>query len=117
MVAVNVRCHFRDHLRCSLVFDTTGIHHVSIDYCDCGNDGIIPKYTQWLHARWFLATFIRPGTVFTFNVLKTFHELTLQGKTTLYDFYHAILRITDNAQLEKLKVRISRGPFWTITAT
>jgi hypothetical protein len=47
------------------------------------------------------ASFDRPQTVFTFNVLDTFHELTLQGKTTAYDFYHAILRRTDNAQVGK----------------
>lgn len=29
------------------------------------------------------------------------HELTLQGKTTLYDFYHTLLRLTDNAKLQK----------------
>jgi hypothetical protein len=28
-----------------------------------------------------------------------FHELTLQGKTTLYDFYHVLLRKTDNANV------------------
>ena len=41
----------------------------------------------------------RPQTVFTFECLETFHELTLQGKTNLYDYYHTLLRLSDNANL------------------
>lgn len=36
-----------------------------------------------------------------------FHELTLQGKTTLYDFYHVLLRKTDNANVQRSIVSIS----------
>src|SRR6202050_3996567 len=43
----------------------------------------------------------RPKTVFTFDILETFHELSLQGKTTTYDFYHSVIRRTDNLQLGK----------------
>ena len=85
-----------------MVVDTSGVHRVSIDFCDCGLDGIFAhQRTQLLHARWMPASFDCPKTVFTFGVLDTFHELTLQGKTTGYDFYHTILRRTDNAQLGK----------------
>ena len=42
-----------------------------------------------------------PKTVFTFDILETFHELSLQGKTTTYDFYHSVIRRTDNLQLGK----------------
>lgn len=38
-----------------------------------------------------------------------FHELTLQGKSNLFDFYHTILRKTDNAGLHKSIV--SKPPF------
>ena len=37
--------------------------------------------------------------VFTFDCLETFHKLTLQGKTNLYDYYHTLLRLSDNANL------------------
>jgi len=37
--------------------------------------------------------------VFTFDSLETFHELTLQGKTSLYDYYHTLLQRLDNASL------------------
>lgn len=88
-----------------LVIDTSGVHHVSVDFCDCRSNGFIHKRTQILRAGWFPATVNRPQTAFTFDILDTFHELTLQGKTTLYDFYHTILRKTDNAKLEKTTVR------------
>jgi hypothetical protein len=85
-----------------MVFDTSGVHRVCVDFCDCGQgDTVLHHRTQTLCARWVPATFQRPQTVFTFDALETFHELTLQGKTTPYDFYHSILRRTDNAQLGK----------------
>ncbi|PPQ72949.1 hypothetical protein CVT25_004565 [Psilocybe cyanescens] len=54
---------------------------------------------QLLQKHWFLATTKCSQTAFTFNCLDTFHELTLQGKTNLYDFYHVLLRRTDNANV------------------
>lgn len=63
--------------------------------------------TQLLRARWFPATFTRPRTAFTFDCLDTFHLLTLQGKTSLYDFYHTVLHKTDNMELQKPVVSIS----------
>jgi hypothetical protein len=89
------------------VFDTSGVHHVSIDFCDCGTNGVIHQRTQILRARWFPATFNRPQTAFTFECLDTFHELTLQGKTTLYDFYYMVLHKTDNLELNKTVVSLS----------
>ncbi|KIL55027.1 hypothetical protein M378DRAFT_49831, partial [Amanita muscaria Koide BX008] len=80
------------------IFDTSGIHYISVDFCDCR---IIHQRTQLLRARWFPATFNRPKTAFTFDCLDTFHELTLQGKTPLYDFYHTVLHKTDNLELHK----------------
>jgi hypothetical protein len=83
------------------VFDISGIHHVSVDFCDCRTGGIVHTRTQLLRARWFPATFNRPKTAFTFDCLDTFHLLTLQGKMPLYDFYHTVLHKTDNMELQK----------------
>ena len=82
-----------------MVFDTSGIHAVNIDYCDCPRDDVLDRRTQLLRQGWFLATFSRPNTVFTFDCLDTFHKHTLQGKGSLYDFYHLLLRKTDNANI------------------
>jgi hypothetical protein len=46
--------------------------------------------------RWYPASFNRPRTVFTFDLLETYHKVTLQGKLNLYDFYHAIMHKSDN---------------------
>ena len=84
-----------------IVFDVSGAHSVNIDYCDCiESDLTIDKRTQLLRKKWFPATTARPHTVFTFDFLSTFHELTLQGKGNLFDFYHTILRKTDNANIQ-----------------
>jgi hypothetical protein len=57
---------------------------------------------QLLRMGWFPASTNHPRTVFTFDLLKLFHKITLQGKTTLYDFYHAILQVDDGLQLGKV---------------
>jgi len=82
-----------------MVFDVSGAHYVNIDYCGCRPDDPMDRRTQHLRHRWFPATLIRPQTVFTFDFLNTFHELTLQSKGNLYDFYLMILRKTDNANI------------------
>ena len=82
-----------------MVFDTSGIHSVNIDYCECPKDDALDRRTQLLRQCWFPATFTRPNTAFTFDCLDMFHEHTLQGKGNLYDFYHLLLRKTDNANV------------------
>jgi len=85
-----------------------GVHYIAVDFCNCRH-GIFHQRTQLLRARWFPATVNRPKTVFTFDCLDTYHELSLQGKTTAFDFYHAVLRRTDNVQLEKDIVSLGRA--------
>jgi CxC2 like cysteine cluster associated with KDZ transposases len=87
-----------------MVINTTGIHSVLVDFCDCRQDGVNHRRTQLLCVAWFSMTFDRPRTVFMFDVLETFHELTLQCKTTLYDFYYMILRKTDIHKFRKAMV-------------
>ncbi|KAF8976196.1 hypothetical protein BDQ17DRAFT_1395169 [Cyathus striatus] len=82
-----------------VVVDVTGVHYVSASYCDC-RAKIVPQYTQLLQAGWFPASFVRPKTVFTFECLDTFHELTLQAKTTLYDWYHTLCSKLTSANLK-----------------
>ncbi|KIJ94641.1 hypothetical protein K443DRAFT_110051, partial [Laccaria amethystina LaAM-08-1] len=82
-----------------MVFDTSGVHAVNLDYCDCPSDNKFDRRTQLLRQGWFPATFSRPNTVLTFDCLERFHEHTLQGKGNLYDFYHLLLRKTDNMNI------------------
>ncbi|KAM6492465.1 hypothetical protein JOM56_012189, partial [Amanita muscaria] len=82
------------------IFDVSGVHFVTVDFCNCVSNGYMPTRTQILRAGWFPATFNCPKTAFTFTCLDFFHELMLQGKTTVYDFYHTVLRRTDNLGLD-----------------
>ena len=83
------------------IIDTSGFHSILVDFCGCRVNGNLNQRTQLLRARWFPATFNRPKTAFTFECLDTFHELTLQGKTSLYDYYYSILHKTDSLGLCK----------------
>ena len=79
-----------------VVFDISGPHFVTVDYCNCGDEPLTNR-VQLLREKWFPATQSRPQTVFTFDCLETFHELTLQGKTSINDYYNTLLRRFDNA--------------------
>ena len=90
-----------------MVFDVSGVHTVAIDFCNCNPIQPLDRRVQLLRRRWFPATLTRPKTAFSFDCLETFHELTLQGKGNLFDFYYTILRKTDNANRGKSIVRRS----------
>jgi len=90
-----------------MVFNTSGVHTVNVDYCECPRDELLDRRTQLLRHGWFPATFSQPNTVFTFDCLNTFHEHTLQGKGNLYDFYHLLMRKTDNANISDTIVNIN----------
>ncbi|KAH6887831.1 hypothetical protein BKA70DRAFT_1235793 [Coprinopsis sp. MPI-PUGE-AT-0042] len=84
------------------VFHTTGVHKVNVRFCDCRT---VDRLCQLLRARWFPSTHDRTQTVFTFDAIEQFQELMLQGKTTLYDYYHTLIRLTDNMRLDKIPGR------------
>jgi len=89
---------------------TTGLpnttHTLNVNFCNCNPIQPMDQQVQLLWRGWFPATLDCPWTAFTFDCLETFHELTLQGKVNLYDFYHTILRKTDNANLNKSIVSV-----------
>ncbi|KAH9974339.1 hypothetical protein BGW80DRAFT_1130440, partial [Lactifluus volemus] len=76
-----------------VVIDISGVHIVNVEFCACftivGNSR---HHTQLLRACLLPVTMTRPRTAFTFECLDSFHLLTLQGKTTAYDFYHTMIR-------------------------
>lgn len=71
----------------------------------CGCLGIARR-RQLLRAKLFPASIDRPNTVMTFNALEFHHLLTVQAKTTLYDFYETLLKRQDNSGLGKHFVRV-----------
>ncbi|KAJ6513582.1 hypothetical protein C8R47DRAFT_962737 [Mycena vitilis] len=80
-----------------VVLHDNGIHTVDIDFCGCEGEGRTEHYLQLLQFGWFPATDERPQTAASFQVLDNFHLHTLQAKTTAYDFYAVLERLTNNA--------------------
>lgn len=87
-----------------ILLDATGFHNINIDFCGCISPPAPSRFTQLLRVGWFPASLELPRTAFTFGVLNLFHKLTLQGKTTVYDYYHTLMNITDAMHLEKMRV-------------
>lgn len=79
------------------VVHSNGIHHVAIDQCRCRG---VDFYKQLLSIGWWPATPLEPRSAATFEVLRHFHLLNLQGKVTGYSFYQALEYQTDNTALK-----------------
>ncbi|TDL14825.1 hypothetical protein BD410DRAFT_733580, partial [Rickenella mellea] len=86
------------------IIDISGIHTVSVNFCDC-DSVCLPHRNQLLRVRWWPATVDRPQTVATFTALDTFLQLSLQSKLNMYDFYLSMVHLTDNAGVQNLKER------------
>jgi hypothetical protein len=87
------------------VVATNGLHSVDVQFCGCyGNAGGSHPRIQLLRAGLLPPTHIRPTSAFTFDVLDTFHLLTLQSKTNSYDFYLSLAHKSDNTGLLDIKV-------------
>ncbi|KAJ7848834.1 hypothetical protein B0H14DRAFT_2356572 [Mycena olivaceomarginata] len=79
-----------------VVLHDNGIHRVNVDFCACDEGTREEHYIQLLRAGWYPATDDKPQTAATFLVLDKFHLQTLQAKTTAYDFYAVLERLTNN---------------------
>ncbi|KAF7299522.1 CxC2 domain-containing protein [Mycena indigotica] len=73
-----------------------GVHDLAVNFCGCHKTED-PYYIQLLRMGWYPSIFESPRTCASFAMLDTFHALTLSGKITPYDFYHALEDITDGA--------------------
>ncbi|KAJ7606921.1 hypothetical protein FB45DRAFT_1011540 [Roridomyces roridus] len=80
-----------------VVLHTNGVHEVDVYICDCERACHAgPAHIQMLRAGWFPATDDLPRTCATFECLDLFTTMTLQAKTTTYDFYGVLQKLTDN---------------------
>ncbi|KAJ7908806.1 hypothetical protein B0H13DRAFT_2233210 [Mycena leptocephala] len=77
-----------------VVLHENGIHEVNVDFCGCENN--VDHYIQLLRMGWFPATPEKPKTCATFILLDRFLIETSQAKTTMYDFYGALEKLTNN---------------------
>ncbi|KAJ6567649.1 hypothetical protein DFH09DRAFT_1314164 [Mycena vulgaris] len=80
-----------------VVLHLDGIQEVAIDYCGCDQEFLRGEpHIQLLRRGWYPATTDQPQTAATFECLDFFHVQTLQAKTTMYDFYVALKKLTNN---------------------
>ncbi|KAF9490853.1 hypothetical protein BDN71DRAFT_1510941 [Pleurotus eryngii] len=92
-----------DTVKDFVVIDVSGIHLKTVAFCGCYKKGM-PHHRrdQLLHHKLFPTTLKVPQAAFTFDVLESFHLLTLQSKIAAYDFYCALEHKTDNAGVKNL---------------
>ncbi|KAN0078443.1 hypothetical protein V8E55_010500 [Tylopilus felleus] len=86
-----------------VIIDTTGIHSISLDFCNC--EHVQSQFKQLLRFAWFLATTSHPRSAATFRVLEQYHLLSLESKISAYEFYAALSRLMDNTGLVASKNR------------
>ncbi|KAG6823931.1 hypothetical protein H0H92_008575 [Tricholoma furcatifolium] len=79
------------------ILHTNGIHKILAAFCGCTSRH---HYEQMMELAWFPATPLNPQTGATYAVLRQFHTLNLQGKTTAFDFYKSLVLLTDVNNLE-----------------
>ncbi|KAG2108875.1 hypothetical protein DEU56DRAFT_874521 [Suillus clintonianus] len=84
-----------------VIMDTDGIHQVGLDFCGCETAQTHTK--QLLRNRWFPSTSTDPRTAATFRVLRQYHILSFESKASAYEFYHTLVRLTDNTGLSNRK--------------
>ena len=87
------------------VIHTNGLHHVTLDFCECDHSTEArTQVEQLLWAQWYPTTHLSPGTCATFTVLEMFSIMNLQGKLSGFDFYGALDKLTNNTGLGMIKV-------------
>lgn len=79
-----------------VIIDTTGIHEIALDFCDCQAEGTKRPDLQLLRASLYPSTSINPNTAATFTVLKHFQMLTFEGKLSAFAFIRTLERLTNN---------------------
>jgi hypothetical protein len=76
------------------IVDSNGVHEVALDFCSCSRAE--DHDIQLLRARLYPATTTNPATAATFRVLRDFHLLSLEAKSSAHHFYNKLARQTNN---------------------
>ena len=87
-----------DKLHCPVVtvVDTTGIHEMRLRFCQCQPLKANPIQKQLMNIGLYPSSSKRTRTVFTFRVLHHFDITNLEGKTTAWQYYSTLKRLTSN---------------------
>ncbi|KAF8889255.1 hypothetical protein BD779DRAFT_1671827 [Infundibulicybe gibba] len=85
------------------VIDINGIHEVALDFCNCQTAQL--HFVQLLRYRWLPATVSQPKMACTFRALKHFQILSFESKTSAFEFYSTLVRLTVNTGINPPKDR------------
>jgi hypothetical protein len=86
-----------------LVIHVNGIHNVAIRYCGCSK--AIPQHLQLMRRGLYPASQLLVKTCASFQVLDLLHKLALTTKSSTYDFYRALEKLTNNTGIDVPKLR------------
>jgi hypothetical protein len=78
----------------TIIVDSTGVHRIRVQRCTCKD--ALPLDEQMFALGLFPATFQRVRTAFTFRVLDEFLVENVECKTSAFNFYGKLRRITSN---------------------
>jgi len=85
------------------VLHSNGIHSVKALFCGCLRQ--IPHHLQLLRRGWYPSSQHRVQTCATFRLLELLQLLSLTSKSSVYDFYRTLEKITVNTGLDVPKAR------------
>ncbi|KAF7322140.1 CxC2 domain-containing protein [Mycena kentingensis (nom. inval.)] len=85
------------------VIDVNGVHEIAVDFCTCSQEQ--ERAIQLLRARLYPATSTRPRSAATFRVMRLFHLVSFEAKSSAYEFYNALARLTNNNGTFQPRVR------------
>ncbi|EMD30750.1 hypothetical protein CERSUDRAFT_25709, partial [Gelatoporia subvermispora B] len=96
-----------DDPRRMTVTHSRGIEEVAVRFCACLNDDLdgTPDCLQLIEHDLWPASWEKPMSAFTVDVLKEFHLLSLQSQMTAQDFIRYLQRRTDNVQTDQVPDR------------
>ncbi|TFK60138.1 hypothetical protein BDN72DRAFT_872951 [Pluteus cervinus] len=86
-----------------VVVHVNGIHEVGLNFCGCV--GAPERVAQVLRYGWFPATSSQPRTAASLAVLRQFHLLSFESKCSVWEFYQALTRLTDNTGVRPARNR------------
>ena len=89
----------------STILHTNRIHSIYIDHCACRQAVNVNITSHFLRLGLWPATVLDPKTATTIHLLDFFHQLTLQSKVNLYDFYWSLSHLTSNTNDSLVPVR------------
>ncbi|KAK1234303.1 hypothetical protein PQX77_002500 [Marasmius sp. AFHP31] len=96
------RCPYQDSVSEFVVLAWNGIHSVHVNFSGCQNSTGIDHYIQLMEFGWWPSSYKEPRSAATFQLLRHFHIINLQGQTPPTDFYQSLAQMTDGTGLEKL---------------